>query len=283
MRLHNVLRGFIFTGFDDYLSKAIEPHKVIKQVLVHPQHGKEFYRRQQVNADEESIKAHHHSSINNYMAYKQHLITQHSVGCLKKEIVPGVTLETLIGPHLDDRHLSVNDGKTAYLPHFHRIYTQGLLGKRTGIGQQIVDFDYTHFPQRLYERGYFLVKDYQTIQNSLFEGGNPVKALRDMPPEIQRWIMDLDEKQEATVAHYIKNTLFNPAFTLTGTNNITPQGSTKYVTWECCVAVINLPNNQCIIKSVYPTNQVYREAIEHGWDGRVSIDTFSKQMKRSDM
>ena len=55
-------------------------------------------------------------------------------------------------------------------------------------------------------------------------------------------------------------------------------GGTKYITWDVTVVVVNLPNNEGIIKTFYPTSKEIREAIEFGYDGRMPLREFQDYM-----
>lgn len=274
MFIHSILQGFIDKGLDDYLVKAIttfsknkpnmhfSANKVIKEVWVHPNKGKPYMRHQQVNADEVS-------------SYSK---STEKVSFLDKEAIPGVTWKQLIGTHEDDSYLSIDDGKSLYLPRFHELYTKRIKGMKTKLGTTIIHMDYDHFPKRIDERGYRLVKDKKSYETYI-GNKNPDYAIRSLAPELQKEIRSLTKEQEDIIANYVYEALTNPLATFKGSSTLTPQGSTVYVTLDCCVVVVNLPDKKGVVKTFYSTRDSYKRAIQAGWDGSVSIEEFRNSKK----
>ena len=261
MYIHPILQGFINFGYDDYLVKSITNPKVVKEIWVHPTHGKDYIRHQQVNVNNTSSSSKHNKSTND----------EDTTSNLDKEIIPGVRLRELIGEHENDRHLAKS------FPRFHKLYTKPILGMKTGTDQTITLMDFTHFPKRVKERGYQLVKDRESYERH-FGNRNPDYAIKRLPKKLQEDIRSLSSKQESKVAQYVYDTLAHPAFTLKGSSTVTPQGSTMYVSWDCCVIVVNLPKRKGVVKTFFPTRKSIRVAIEQGWDGSIPLEDFKKNM-----
>ena len=267
MFIHSILQGFIDKGLDDYLVKAIttfsknkpnmhfSANKVIKEVWVHPNKGKPYMRHQQVNVDEVS-------------SYSK---STEKVSFLDKEAIPGVTWKQLIGTHEDDSYLSIDDGKSLYLPRFHELYTKRIKGMKTKLGITIIHMDYDHFPKRIDERGYRLVKDEESYKSHI---ENPDYAIHGLSPESQKEIRSLTKEQEGVIADCVYEALTNPRVTFKGSSALTPQGSTVYVTLDCCVVVVNLPDKKGVVKTFYPTRDSYKKAIQAG---SLPIKKFKKE------
>ena len=285
MIIHSVLLGFVNYGLDDYIVKSVKNNhnKVQKEILVHPKSGHDFYRHQEVNADDskkenvERSKIKEGSNKTKQKKLKQKTqphpsdpnksIPANIPETLKKEVIPGVCLVELIGKHPDDTHLESL---------FHSLYTERLIGKKTGDGKTIVSIDFTHFPERLEKRGYWLVRAKSEYAKH-FRGKDPDKAIKHLSKDLQKEIRSLTPEQKTTVADSVYKALCHPLFTLKGSSTLTPQGSAVYVTKECVVMTINLPNNECVVKTFIPTRESYKKAIERGWDGSITLEEFNKK------
>lgn len=294
MFIHNILRGFTNTGLDYYIVKSLShngrfrPGLVYKQTEVHNPHGENYLRMQLSRIDEpatsHSRPSHPDQSRRLPPGYERHPFKPHKLmpaglpDSLKKESpIPGACWYELIGPNEDDSHL-IN-----IFPEFHNEYTTKLEGKKSGIGQYLDYIDWTHFPKRIQQRGFVIAKNpdeyNEYIKDWDIADVGVEKLVEQWPPDVQEKLVSVDPKQVKLIAQHIRNTLAHPAAVQRVSHDLSPWGLTKYFSWECCVAVLNLPNNQGVIKSFYPTNLWYRYAMEHGWDGTTSLTGYREQVK----
>lgn len=177
-----------------------------------------------------------------------------------------------------------------YLPEFHECYTKNLLGLVCQPGQKnyntgrvyertITHIDYAHLNQRIFDRGFLLMKDPETYAHL---GNDPEHAAQALPEAEREELQHLTESQHQTLAYFlIKEALEHPKATMyRPPQKNSPLGATRYITDKITVIVVHLPddengNHRGCLKTFYPTCEDHKEAFRLGYR-RGRFDIFLK-------
>ena len=212
-----------------------------------------------------------------------------------KEIYPGIMLGELAGKHKNDkflregrtklpngRFLQEGDPRRLHFPNFHKIVTKQLLHFKTSDGKEIRTFDYEHLARRMLERTVAFTGRLDTepeFVNTLPHNRyDKLEHLRDKTRRFE--LMKTSDEEKSAVVEKIKNVLSNPTMVIHKypPSVLSKDGHTLYVTNEMTVAVVNLPNNKCVLKTIYPTSSKYRRVLETGFTGSSGYDEMEEKI-----